>query len=143
MHIPSRVPGLRIATVLVGLYAVVWISLEGDLWRLLLLSAGLSLVAGGYAMQRFLGGRQLSKGRWLLASAGIGFLVALSAGLLALLLMAVKTGLHSHGPEFSAEQLDWLLRQIPIWAIAGALAGLGLGLLAANYQGETNGRRQS
>ena len=79
MHIPSRVPGLRIATVPVGLYAVVWIGLEGDLGRLLLLAAGLSLVAGGYAVQRFLGGRQLSKGRWLLASAGIAAVAGLFA----------------------------------------------------------------
>ena len=143
MHIPPKVPGLRIFTVLVGLYAVVWISLEGQLGRLLLLAASLSLVAGGYAVQRLLGGRTLSKGQWLVVSAGIGFLLALAAGLLALLLIAVKTGLHSHGPEFSAEEFDWLLRQIPIWAVAGALAGLGLGLLAANLRGDEHLRKDA
>jgi hypothetical protein len=132
MYVPPKIPGLRIATVLVALYAVVWISLEGNMGRLLLLAAGLSLIGVGYAVQRLLGGRTLSKRRWIITSAGIGFLVALSTGLLALLLTALKTGLHSHGREFSGEQVDWLFRQIVIWASAGALAGLGLGLLTAD-----------
>lgn len=137
MKIPPKIPGLRIAALPVALYAVIWITLEGDLGRLLLLAAGLSLVGGGFIVQRFLGGRTLSGGRWLLVSAGTGFLLVLSTGLLATLLMALKTGLHAHGPEFSAEQFDWLLGQLPIWAVAGALAGLGLGLLAQNLeQGE-------
>lgn len=136
MRIPPTIPGLRIFAVLVGLYAVAWIGFEGELGRLLLLAVGISLVVSGYAVQRFLGGRTLSRTRWLLFSAGMGFLLALAAGLLAIPLAAVKTGLHTHGPEFSAEQLDWLLGQIPLWAVAGALAGLGLGLLAVNYWGD-------
>lgn len=136
MHIPPKVPGLRIFTVLVSLYAVVWISLEGEVGQLLLLAAGLSLVAGGHAMQRLMGNWTLSKRRWLLFTALTGLLLALAAGLLALLLAAVKTGLHAHGPEFSAEEFEWLLRQIPLWAVAGTLAGLGLGLLAGYFWGD-------
>jgi hypothetical protein len=136
MRIPPTIPGLRAFTVLVALYAVAWISFEGALGRLLLLAAGISLLVAGHAVRRFLGGRTLSRRKWLLFSAGMGFLLALATGLLALLLAAVKTGLHAHGPEFSAEQLDWLLSRIPLWSVAGALAGLGLGLLAVNYRGE-------
>ena len=43
--------------------------------------------------------------------------------------MAIKTGLHAHGPEFSGSELDWVLQQIPMWALVGLLGGLGLGFL--------------
>ena len=46
-----------------------------------------------------------------------------------LLLMAVKTGLHAHGPEYSAAQLAAVVGQWPLWIGAGALAGAGVGLL--------------
>jgi hypothetical protein len=41
--------------------------------------------------------------------------------------MAVKTGLHAHGPEFTPAEINWVLQQTPIWTAAGLLAGLGLG----------------
>ena len=135
MHIPPKIPGLRIVTIMVALYGVVWIALEGNLGRVLLLAAGLSLVVVGHVVQRTLGGRLLSRRRWLVLSAGIGCILALSVGLLALLLMALKTGLHAHGPEFAREEFDWLLGQLPVWAVAGALAGLGFGLLRVTVVG--------
>ena len=61
--------------------------------------------------------------------AGLGF------GLLTLLIMAVKTGLHGHGPEFSPAEISWVIDQIPLWSLVGLLAGLGVGIVAIGWGG--------
>jgi hypothetical protein len=43
--------------------------------------------------------------------------------------MAVKTGLHAHGPEFSPSQIAWVMGQVPWWTSAGLLAGVGLAMI--------------
>ena len=53
-----------------------------------------------------------------------------------LLLMAVKTGLHAHGPEYSAAQMAAVVGQWPFWVGAGVLAGMGLGMLALALTGD-------
>lgn len=129
MKVPLQIPGLKWLTVIVGLYAVVWLSLEGALVQVLMLSLGLALLGAGYLTRRLLGGRELSTGWWLLISSGVGAMTGFACGLLALALMAVKTGLHGHGPEFTAAEIEWVVSQIPLWTSAGMVAGLGLGLL--------------
>ena len=133
MAVPQRIPGLKWLTVIVGLYGVVWLSLEGAVGQVMLLAAGLALLGAGYVTQRLLGGKVLAPGRWLLFSAALGALLGLANGLLALILMAVKTGLHGHGPEFTAVEIEWVISQIPLWSLAGLIAGLGLGLLALAF----------
>jgi len=135
MQLPDKVPGIKWLTILVAVYAVLWISLEGSIGQALLLSAGFSILLLGYLYQRFLGGRHLSYRAWLLISTVAGLLLGLLFGLLTLLLMAVKTGLHGHGPEFSPDQISWLLQQIPLWSVIGLIAGLGLGLIVAGFNG--------
>ena len=60
-----KIPGLKWLTILVAVYAIVWISLEGKLWQALLLSAGIVLLVAGYIAQRFLGGKRLSSKKWV------------------------------------------------------------------------------
>ena len=129
MHIPQKIPGLRLATVLLALYAVVWIGLEGTLWRVILLAVGVTLVAAGYLVQRFLGDRELNTAQWLLVSVIAGLFISLSSALLSLVFMAIKTGLHAHGPEFTADEIGWVFQQLPLWGLAGLMAGLGFGVL--------------
>ena len=62
-------------------------------------------------------------------TAVFGALLGLGSALFTLLFMAVKTGLHAHGPEFTAEEVNWVVQQIPLWTVVGLLGGLGLGLL--------------
>ena len=50
--------------------------------------------------------------------------------------MAVKTGLHAHGPEYSAAQMAAVVGQWPFWVGAGVLAGMGLGMLALALTGD-------
>ena len=128
MRIPAHFPGLRLATLLLMAAAVAWIAPEGDLLSVMALSIALTLLLLTHAARRWLGGKTLPAGHWLAALSLLGLAAELGSGLLALLLMAVKTGLHGHGPEFSAGEIAWVLRNTPFWAAAGLLSGGGLGL---------------
>jgi hypothetical protein len=134
MTFPPKNPGLKWLTVLVGLYAVVWISLEGALWQAILLAVGLIVLGVGYLLQRILGGRHITSLRWLLLCSGLGAASGAGSALLTLAVMAVKTGLHGHGPEFTTADIEWVLNQLPLWTMAGLIAGLGLGLLSMATQ---------
>jgi hypothetical protein len=57
----------------------------------------------------------------------------LAAGLavvpLALLLMGIKNGLHAHAqPEYTPQQILSVLRSLPVWSLAGLLAGSALAI---------------
>jgi hypothetical protein len=130
MQFPEKIPGLRLATVIVAIFAVIWISLEGNLWQPIALAAGLTLISAGYLLQRLLGGRKLAVGSWFAVAALAGLLTGLSFGIMVLLLMAVKTGLHGHGPEFSPNELDWVVEQFPLWTVVGLLGAIGLTTVA-------------
>lgn len=129
MQLPERVPGLRFATVLVAAYAVVWIALEGDLVRVTVLGSAMSLLLLGAVFQRWLAGRRLSRLVWLALCAALGAILGFNSGMFTLLFMALKTGLHAHGPEFSPAQIEWLLGQLPWWTSAGLLAGTGIAVI--------------
>lgn len=136
MLIPSRIPGLRLFSILVAIYAAIWISLEGAKQQVILLAVAFMLVTAGYLVQRFLGGKQLSARRWVLYLTGLGLIVGLGSAFLTLIFMAVKTGLHGHGPEFTQAEIEWVIGQIPLWTLAGLTAGLGLGLLTTGFTNE-------
>jgi hypothetical protein len=126
---PARIPGLKALTALVALCAVIWVSLEGGLAATVGLAAGLALLATGHLSQRAFGGRSVRPGPWLAAAATAGLLLGVTVGGLTLALMALKTGLHAHGPEFTRAEFAWVLGRTPLWALAGLFAGLGVGLL--------------
>lgn len=124
------VPYLRTATLLWGVYALVWLSLEGNVVADGLLAGwGLALLALWAAARRW-GGRSVSAGQVAALGAAVGLAWGVALGPAVLLLMAVKTGLHAHGPEYSAAQIAAVVGQWPLWIGAGTLAGAGLGLLA-------------
>ena len=99
------------------------------LWQTILLAILSGVVILGHLTNKVLSGRRMSFVMWLLLSAALGALLGLGSALLTLLFMAVKTGLHAHGPEFSALEINWVVQQSPLWIAAGLLGGLGLGLL--------------
>ena len=131
MHIPAKIPGLKFITVLMGIYAAIWISLEGALWRVMLMGVGATAVSLLHLLQKYGGGRVISWPRWLGLTAIIGLLFGLGSSLLTLVFMAIKTGLHAHGPEFTLQEIQWVSQQTPLWAAVGLLIGLGLGMLTA------------
>lgn len=129
MRIPGNIPYLKAATALVGLYTVVWSVLEGRLAYDLLLAVPALALFMVWLVTRRLGGRVLPWGRGVALAAAIGVAYGVGVMLLTLLLMILKTGLHAHGPEYTAAQIAWLWRQAPLWGAAGGLVGLGVGLL--------------
>lgn len=129
MPIPEKIPGRRWLASAWGIYGVVWIALEGRLWRVVFLAVLTTAVILLTLTQKYLAGRVLTLRWWLVGMAGAGGCGGTGSGLLTLLLMAVKTGLHAHGPEFSAADILWVTQQIPLWTAVGLTAGLGTGLL--------------
>jgi hypothetical protein len=129
MQLPERLPGLKWITILWGLYTVIWAMLESGLWPTILLAILSSVMFLGHLTNRVLGGKRLTFGIWLLLSVVLGSLFGLGSALLTVILMILKTGLHAHGPEFSALEINWIVQQIPWWTLGGMLGGLGLGLL--------------
>jgi hypothetical protein len=134
MRFSTRLPGLKLAAALLFLYSIFWISLEGRLWQAILLAIGVATVSAGFAWQRFLGGRKFSSRYWLAATGLTGLLCGISVGLLTIVFMVLKTGLHGHGPEFTPDEIIWVLDQIPLWSAVGLLSGLGAGLLISGIR---------
>ena len=129
MQIPKNIPLLKQATVIVSIYSAVWISLEGKLLQVIILGIAVTLLLIGFLFQRTLSGRRVSTGRWLLIISFVGLLTGAGSSLLTLVFMAIKTGLHAHGPEFTFDEINWVFEQIPYWIISGFSGGLGIGLL--------------
>jgi hypothetical protein len=129
-QIPKQLPGLKWATALLGVLAVIWMPLEGNLPLTVLLAGWAAAVMAGYLVQQQVGGRHLSRWQWVGLTAFSGLLLGFSAGILTLAFMALKTGIHDHGPEFSRAEINWVISRIPSWTAAGLLAGAGIGLLS-------------
>lgn len=130
MYVPPKIPGLKGSLFILGLYMAVWISLEGKLGQVIVMAVGVTAVATGYIWQKWVGGKTVRGWRWVGLTAVTGLLLGLASGPMVLLFMGLKTGLHAHGPEFTAAQITWVIRQMPLWSAAGLAAGLGLGLLS-------------
>ena len=132
IELPERVPGLRWLTALWGAYGAIWIAFEGDLRRVTLLGVAAALVAIGWLAQRYLGGSTLSRPHWITVAVLMGLAWGAGSVIFTLLFMALKTGLHAHGPEFTAAEINWVWQQLALWTFAGGLAGLGTGLLVSS-----------
>lgn len=129
MQLPLKIPGLKWITLIVGIYTAVWIALEGDLLRVVLLSLGITAVIIGQIIQKYFAGRKFNLWQWLLFMSALGLLLGAGTVLITLILMAVKTGLHAHGSEFALAEIQWVWQQLFLWSFVGMLAGLGVGLL--------------
>lgn len=133
MTFPRIVPGLKIATLIVALFGAIWITLEGDFRWSLLMALMVLAVSVGYLVQRFLGGRNFPLPQGLAIVAAIGLGAGLIFAPLVLAFMAIKTGLHGHGPEFSQKEIEWVFNRILLWAFAGLTTALGLALLYIGF----------
>lgn len=130
MNIPNKIPYLRVVTVIWAIYSLIWITLEGSMTYVLLMGISTTLLSAAYAVQRYFGGKQFSIARWLILATAVGTYIGLGCAGLSLFFMGIKTGLHAHGPEFTASEILFLIDRLPFWSLLGALTGLGLGLIA-------------
>lgn len=131
MQVFERIGLLRPLTIVWIIYGLVWITLEGAIWSVVLMAVLTTAVSILTLLQKRLGGKVLSRGKFVGITAVAGLTFGLGSALLTLLFMALKTGLHTHGPEFSQAEIEWIIHQIPLWTMAGLLLGLGTGLVIA------------
>lgn len=124
----KQLGGLRGLTAVYLLAFLIWIPLEGELRQTVGMGVATTAVWLAHGWQRFAAGR----GWWLGKTAVFGLLFGTGSSLLTLFFMALKTGLHAHGPEFTPAEIIWVWQQLPLWAAAGLLAGLGGGLVVGN-----------
>lgn len=110
-------------------YAIVWMMREGELRQVVLFGVWTAFMLLAFLYRRVFGESPPAGRTAVFVSAVWGSLLGFGSILATLILMAVKTGLHAHGPEFSPDEIAWLMRQAPLWTLAGLLAGTGLGLL--------------
>lgn len=129
MQLPQQVSYVRHLTMAWIGYGLFWMSVEGAMGWVLGMGFGSTAVLTLHLYQR------TNKPDWVPAYQGVlGFAFAgvgvTAVGiLLSLMFMVVKTGLHGHGPEFTPQQIRWLIGQWPIWTVAGGVAGAGMGLI--------------
>jgi len=127
--------GWRIALLAWGIALITWLPFEDTDTRMVMV---FSLAGCLLAALRFLSRYQATEIRadvplpmWRRLGLHLmaGALAGLAAGPAAVLLMAVKSGLHAHPtPDFSGGQVVAALIGAPVWILAGILSGLGVWL---------------
>jgi hypothetical protein len=130
MRIPIRGRRARWLTLVYGLLLFLWLSPEDNqVWPVAVLGWGLAALTIIMTLVGRIGG-QMIPNRYLLPGAGLlGALIGLGASLAAVALMLFKNAMHAHlFLDFPPGLMIATLERAPVWALAGALAGLGLGL---------------
>ncbi len=119
----------RLAALVIGIIVFLWLRFEDDnvIAASVCALLGSCLIAVGWAWRR-VGGRDYSW-RWMLAAcAALGGLIGLGTAAAAAILMLIKNGLHAHlFPDFPFGMISGVFTLAPIWAVGGALIGLGIG----------------
>jgi hypothetical protein len=121
----------RLLVILLGIILFVWLSFEGQnvTWIILFANA-ISMLGTAVILARY--SRLTQNKSWLVYPLA-GLLGGAATTPIALLLMAIKTGLHGHsGPDYTSAQILAVLISFPVWVGAGALIGLGAGLWLKN-----------
>jgi hypothetical protein len=118
---------LALATLLTGVVAFVWLSLEeNSLWSVLTLGgacAALGLLHVHYAYALW------TRFRRAVRAALIGGLLGGGTALAALCLMFLKTAMHAHiVPDYTLEQMLGMAMRAPAWTAAGILLGAAVTL---------------
>jgi hypothetical protein len=114
----------RNLTLLYGFAVLLWLQVEDNrVITVVLFGLGLSMLIAWHKASRLL--RRVS----LIEAALLGAIVGAGTALTTGGLMLLKTGMHSHiYPDYPPAQMIAILSRLPVWALAGGLAGLGLAL---------------
>ena len=127
---PIRPAWLRVFAFLLAAVILVWLTIEENGEFGVLLISGLICTWGAvYFLNKINPGRKQFVLWYIAAGGAAGLLLAP----LAILLMALKSGIHGHGtPDFAIGQVQAILSRVPIYIAAGVLTGAGSGLLRGN-----------
>ncbi len=131
---------LRILGILLGASLLFWLQTEdASVHWVLLFSAAICSLLVGLVWQR-LARRHIQSGYWFpIAGLLVGLLITPSA----LLLMALKTGLHGHqGPDFSGDQILAVIVRTPAWILSGLTTGVGVQLFQRIKSPQDPGKKQ-
>jgi hypothetical protein len=130
MNSPGRPTWLRFSAFLLGAVILVWLTIEETREFGVLVISGLICTWGA---AYFLYRTKLGRRQMVLWHVAVGGMAGLLLAPLAILLMALKSGIHGHGtPDFTPGQLQAILSRARIYILAGILIGAGSGLLRGN-----------
>lgn len=126
---------LSLITLLYGIFVFFWLSPEDSVWLVSVLGWGMSILLIVHGVFRFSG--RIFPGRlWIAVGLALGGLSGVGAVACTVLLMLMKTSLHSHiYPDYPYPLMSGIVDRLPAWTLAGALLGLAVALWS--------GRRQS
>jgi hypothetical protein len=121
-----RISLYRLTGLGLGFALLVWLPFEdqSELWVLIFAAAICTWLAARFLRISPLNDRQL-----IVRHALVGLGAGLILGPVAMLLMAIKSGIHGHGtPDFSVAQLQSVLARTFYFALSGILIGSGIGV---------------
>lgn len=128
---PALPLGLRLGFIFLGITILLWLPVEDRSVIMVLLIAGAGCIMGALAVLNSLKQRRARAGdedaarrKTLWYPLG-GLLAGAAVTLVALALMAFKTGIHGHGaPDYTPEQVSLVLQLAPIWICVGLILGV-------------------
>ncbi len=117
----------RFVLILDGIGILVWSGFED---KEATGAAAFGLITAIALAMTMLGPRLAGMKQQILTATLMGLLIGASASVISAALMLFKDLRHAHPfPDFPPAMLLGMLERLPPWTVAGALAGLGLGLL--------------
>lgn len=123
----AQAPWVNRAAIFLGVGILIWMVFENNnaVWTVMFAGSILIVAIAGLFFHR---PRAQRASWWWLPAFGLA--AGLTLAPLAILLMAVKTGLHGHAsPDFTSEQILRVLQASPIWAASGLFIGAGITIL--------------
>lgn len=125
-------PGRRIRLLVMGygLIVLLWLSLEDNQTEpVVALGVVMALLGVALLCLNTMGGKTIQADYVLPSLVGAGIITGLGASVASAGLMFFKTALHAHlFPDYPPLMMLAVLERAPVWAVAGGLFGLGIGL---------------
>ncbi|RMF77678.1 MAG: hypothetical protein D6737_16940 [Chloroflexi bacterium] len=130
MQLPTMSRRLRMATLLYGMIVFFWLTPEEDsVVTVTILGVVAAFLMAWWQLLRWRGGHAVRARLVPLMLAVFGALVGILAGGATAFLMLMKNAIHGHeNLDYRPELMLAILERVPVWALAGALLGLGFGL---------------
>ncbi len=124
-------------TLVFGIFLFFWMSAEDSVWLVTVLGLGVSLLAAAHATFRFKG-RTFRARYWIPTAMVLGALVGAGTVVVTVVLMLMKTSLHSHiYPDYPFPLISGIVERLVPWTVAGALVGLSVALIV--YEASSGG----